>query len=78
MPTQQYIHTVFESLETAVEYGMIGDWSVDGPNIAIRCGSERTTIPQLDAADYLIHLFEEHEMECGEARLIGAHEEAAR
>lgn len=65
MLTQQYIHTVFESLETAVEYGVIGDWSVDGPNIAIHRGSERTTIPQLDAADYLITLFEKHEMECG-------------
>lgn len=78
MLTQQYIHTVFESLETAVEYGVIRDWSVDGPNIAIRRGSERTTIPQLDAADYLIHLFEKHEMESGEAPRTGAYHEAAR
>lgn len=60
MPTPQYIHTLFSSLETAVEHGIIRKWSIHGANIAIDYGTKRTIIPQLQAADYLVELLESH------------------
>lgn len=61
MPSQRYIETVFESLQRAVEYGVIQAWSVDESNFVINHGSECTTVPSLKAADFLIDLFRQHE-----------------
>lgn len=62
MPAHQYINLLFETLENAVTYGVIRDWALDGQNIAIHRGGRRTTISQLEAADYLIDLLEKEEV----------------
>ena len=61
MPSKRYIETVFESLQMAIDFGVIHDWSIDDSNFVIHHGSERTTVPSLQAADYLIDLFRNHE-----------------
>ena len=61
MPSKRYIETVFESLQMAVDFGVIQDWSIDDANFVIHHGSERTSVPSLQAADYLIDLFRNHE-----------------
>ena len=61
MPSKRYIETVFETLQVAVDFGVIQGWSVDESNFVIHHGSEQTTVPSLKAADYLIDLFRQHD-----------------
>ncbi|GEM_PF-6686362 len=61
MPAHHYINLLFESLENAVVYGVIKAWSIDGANITIQRDGRWTSLSQLDAANYLIHLLEEQE-----------------
>lgn len=63
MPAERYIDTVFKSLDLAVEYDVISGWSVEDANIVIEHGSERTSVPSISAANYLIDLFQNWQSE---------------
>lgn len=60
MLTHHYIETVFESLATALEHGIIDDWSVKGGSFVIHHSDERVTVAQRKAAAYVAELLRPH------------------
>ena len=60
MLTHHYIETVFESLEAALEHGIIDDWSVKGANFVVHHTDEVVTVSQRKAADYVSEMLRRH------------------
>lgn len=58
MLTRQYIETVFETLESAREEGVLADWSVKCSNFVIEHDGERVTVAQQEAAKYVTELLQ--------------------
>ena len=76
MPTPQYLETVFETLESALEHGIIDEWTVKGAKFVIHDEGERITVSQRKIADYVSALLRRH-VERAEA-VKGASAEATR